>query len=304
MAHFILQRLAHSAATALIVAMLAFGLARLAGDPVPLLMPSTATNEDIEFFRRQLGLDKPIPQQFVTFIGNAVRGDFGSSFRYSVPAFDLVMSRVPATALLAFSALFLAAAIGIPLGILAALRHGSISDQAIRWAATVGQAVPNFWFGLMLILVFAVSLRWLPTSGYGTGAQLIMPTVTLGLTTAAYITRITRSSMMEVMQADFIKLQRLTGLPQRLIIWKHALRNASIPVVTLTALQLGALLGGSVVTEVIFGWPGLGHLTVSAIMFRDFPVIQASVIVIAGFFLVVNFLTDISYRLLDARVRL
>lgn len=304
MMNFVLQRLAHSLVTALVVAMLAFGLARLAGDPVPLMMPSTATAEDVEFFRRQLGLDQPIPQQFLTFLGNALRGDFGSSFRYSVPAFDLVMSRVPATALLAFSALGFAVLVGVPLGVVAALRHGSFADQAIRWGATVGQAVPNFWFGLMLILVFAVWLRWLPTSGYGTGVQLIMPMVTLGLTTAAYIIRLTRSSMMEVLQGDFVKLQRLTGLPRRLIVWKHALRNAAIPVVTLTALQLGALLGGSVVTEVIFGWPGLGHLTVSAIMFRDFPVIQASVVVIAGFFLVVNFLTDISYRLLDPRVRL
>lgn len=304
MARFVATRLAQMAATLVIVAIIAFGLARLAGDPVPLLMPAQASQADLDFFRNQLGLDKPVPEQFVRFVGNVLRGDFGESFRYDEPALGLVLSRVPATMYLAFTAMALAALIGLPLGITAAVWRNRWLDTVIRTAATVGQSTPLFWLALMLMLVFSVMLRWTPTSGYGTPAHFILPTLTLGWFSAASIARITRSSMIEVLQNDFVRLEKLCGLPHRLIIFKHALRNAAAPIVTFMALQLGALLGGAVITETIFAWPGFGQLMVNAILFRDFPVIQAAIIVTALFFLAINLLVDITYRLLDPRVRI
>jgi len=296
--------MAQMLATLAIVAMIAFGLARLAGDPVPLLMPAQASQQDLDFFRNQLGLDRPVPEQFVRFVGNIIRGDFGDSFRYDQPALSLILNRLPATIYLALTSMTLAALIGLPLGIIAAVWRNSWLDTVIRTAATVGQSTPLFWLALMLMLFFSVMLRWTPTSGYGTPAHFILPTVTLGWFSAASIARITRSSMIEVLQSDFVRLEKLCGLPHRLIVLKHALRNAAAPIVTFMALQLGALLGGAVITETIFAWPGFGQLMVNAILFRDFPVIQAAIIVTALFFLTINFLVDITYRLLDPRVRI
>lgn len=304
MARFIIGRLTQMIATLAIVAVIAFGLARLAGDPVPLLMPAQASQADLDFFRNQLGLDRPVPEQFLRFVGNIVRGDFGNSFRYDQPALTLVLDRLPATVFLALTAMALAALIGLPLGITAAVWRNTWLDTVIRTAATIGQSTPLFWLALMLMLVFSVMLRWTPTSGYGTVAHFILPTVTLGWFSAASIARITRSSMIEVLQSDFVRLERLCGLPHRLIVLKHALRNAAAPIVTFMALQLGALLGGAVITETIFSWPGFGQLMVNAILFRDFPVIQAAIIVTALFFLTINFLVDITYRVLDPRVRI
>jgi peptide/nickel transport system permease protein len=304
MARFVVGRLTQMIATLAIVAVIAFGLARLAGDPVPLLMPAQASQADLDFFRNQLGLDRPVPEQFVRFVGNIARGDFGNSFRYDQPALTLVLDRLPATIYLALTAMGLAALIGLPLGITAAVWRNTWLDTIIRTAATIGQSTPLFWLALMLMLVFSVMLRWTPTSGYGTFAHFILPTLTLGWFSAASIARITRSSMIEVLQSDFVRLERLCGLPHRLIVLKHALRNAAAPIVTFMALQLGALLGGAVITETIFSWPGFGQLMVNAILFRDFPVIQAAIIVTALFFLTINFLVDITYRLLDPRVRI
>jgi peptide/nickel transport system permease protein len=304
LARFVLERLAQMLATLAIVAIIAFGLARLAGDPVPLLMPAQASQADLDFFRNQLGLDRPLPEQFIRFVGNIVRGDFGDSFRYDQPALQLILDRLPATMYLALSAMALATLIGLPLGIIAAVRRNGWIDVAIRTAATIGQSTPLFWLALMLMLVFAVMLRWTPTSGYGTPAHFILPTVTLGWFSAASLARLTRSSMIEVMQSDFVRLEKLCGLPGHLIVLKHALRNAAAPIVTFMALQLGALLGGAVITETIFAWPGFGQLMVNAILFRDFPVIQAAIVVTALFFLIINFCVDIIYRLLDPRVRI
>jgi peptide/nickel transport system permease protein len=291
-------------ATLAIVALIAFGLARLAGDPVPLLMPAQASQQDLDFFRNQLGLDRPVVEQFLRFVGHIARGDFGESFRYDQPALTLILDRLPATIYLAISSMLLAAALGLPLGILAAVWRNRALDTIIRTAATVGQSTPLFWLALMLMLVFAVMLKWTPTSGYGTPAHFILPTVTLGWFSAASIARLTRSSMIEVLQSDFVRLEKLCGLPQYLIVLKHALRNAAAPIVTFMALQLGALLGGAVITETIFAWPGFGQLMVNAILFRDFPVIQAAIVVTAVFFLVINFFVDIAYKLLDPRVRI
>ncbi len=304
MAKFIIGRFAQMLATLVIVAVIAFGLARLAGDPVPLLMPAQASQADLDFFRNQLGLDRPVYEQFFRFVGNAVRGDFGDSFRYNQPALSLIFDRLPSTIFLALTAMTFAALVGLPMGIAAAVTRNSWLDVVIRTAATVGQSTPLFWLALMLMLLFSVMLRWTPTSGYGTWQHFILPTVTLGWFSAASIARLTRSSMIEVLQSDFVRLQRLCGLPLRLIVLRHALRNAAAPIITFMALQLGALLGGAVITETIFAWPGFGQLMVNAILFRDFPVIQAAIVVTAVFFLVINLLVDITYRVLDPRVQI
>jgi len=304
MGYYIARRLAQTAVTALIVSLLVFTLVRLSGDPVRLIMPSPASQEDLAFFRTQLGLDKPLPQQFLTFLGNALSGDFGKSFRYDEPALDLVLSRVPATVELAVASMILAVLIGVPIGIVAALRRGHLVDLLVRWFAMLGQSTPSFWLGMLLILVFAVHLQVVPSSGRGSVSHLILPAVALGWFSAASIARLVRSSMLEAMQSDFVKLERLVGLPERVIVMKHALRNAAVPIVTYMALQFGVLLSGAVVTEKVFAWPGIGQLTVNAIMFRDFPVIQAAVLVIAAFFLVINFAVDVLYRVLDPRIRL
>lgn len=304
MTRFVVERLLQMVATLAIVAVIAFGLARLAGDPVPLLMPAQASQQDLDFFRNQLGLDRPVVEQFLRFVGHIVRGDFGESFRYDQPALSLILDRLPATIYLAISSMVLAAALGLPLGILAAVWRNRGIDTVIRTAATIGQSTPLFWLALMLMLVVAVQLKWTPTSGYGTAAHFVLPTLTLGWFSAASIARLTRSSMIEVLQSEFVRLERLCGLPEYLIVLKHALRNAAAPIVTFMALQLGALLGGAVITETIFAWPGFGQLMVNAILFRDFPVIQAAIVVTAVFFLVINFLVDIAYKLLDPRVRL
>jgi peptide/nickel transport system permease protein len=302
LAEYLVRRLLQSLATLFIVAILAFLLARLAGDPVPLLMPAQATQEDLDFFRNQLGLDRPLYEQFFVFLGNIAAGDFGNSFRYDQPALELVLERLVPTAQLAMSAMALSILLGIPFGVLAAVRRNSLFDRSVRFVATVAQSTPVFWLALMLMLVFSVWLRLTPTSGYGTIKHFILPTVTLGVFSAASLARLTRSSMIEVLQSDFVKLERLCGLPWWLIVFKHALRNAAAPILTFMALQLGALLGGAVITETIFAWPGFGQLMVNAILFRDFPVIQAAIVTTALILLVINIAVDVLYKVLDPRV--
>lgn len=304
MAEYLIRRLLQSVVTLFIVAILAFLLARLAGDPVPLLMPAQATQADLDFFRNQLGLDRPLYAQFFVFLGNILQGDFGSSFRYDQPALKLVVERMLPTAELAFSAMTLSILLGVPFGVMAAVRRNSAFDHVVRFVATIAQSTPVFWLALMLMLTFSVWLRLTPTSGYGGISHMILPTVTLGVYSAASLARLTRSSMIEVLQSDFVKLERLCGLPWWLIVFKHALRNAAAPILTFMALQFGALLGGAVITETIFAWPGFGQLMVNAILFRDFPVIQAAIVVTAVFFLVINLLVDVLYKVLDPRIGL
>lgn len=303
MAGFILKRLAQTVATAFFVTLIVFALARLTGDPTVLLLPTESTEADRDFFRRQLGLDKPIHEQYLTFVGNVLQGDLGTSFRHRVPALDLVLTRLPATLELALVSMLLATVIALPSGIIAAVARGRWIDHAVRWFATLGQATPTFWLGLMLILVFSVSLNLLPTSGRGGIETLVLPAVTLGWYSAAAIARLTRSSMIEVMQSDFVKFERLSGLPEWLIVTKHALKNASIPIITYMALQFGVLLSGAVVTERVFAWPGIGQLTVDAILERDYPVVQAAVLITAFLFLLINLAVDLLYSWLDPRIR-
>ena len=303
MTRYILRRLLQTVVTAIFVTVIVFSLARLTGDPTLLILPTEATEADRTFFRRQLGLDRSLPEQYLTFLGNALRGDLGVSFRYREPALDLVLSRLPATLELAAASMALAVIVALPIGILAAIRRGSYLDVGTRWFATLGQSTPTFWLGLVLMLIFAVRLGWLPSSGRGGIEYLILPAVTLGWYSAAAIARLTRSSMLEMMQNDFIRFERLAGLPERVIVLKHALKNAAIPIITYMALQFGVLLSGAVVTEQVFAWPGLGQVVVEAINTRDYPVIQAAVLVTAFLFLLINLAVDLLYSWLDPRIR-
>lgn len=303
MGRFILRRLLQTAVTAVFVTMIVFALARLTGDPTVMLLPTEATQADRDFLKNQLGLDKSLPAQYLTFVGKALSGDFGMSFRYRVPVRDLVLSRLPATIELAVLSMLLAIVIAMPIGILSALKRGSMVDRLARWFATLGLATPTFWLGLMLILLFAVTLNWLPAAGREHWSSRILPTIALGWFSAAAIARLTRSSMLDAMQSDFVRFERLSGLPEWVIVLKHALKNAAIPIVTYMALQFGVLLSGAVVTERVFAWPGIGSLVVDAILERDFPVVQAAVLVTAILFLLINLATDLFYSWLDPRIR-
>lgn len=300
---FILRRIGQTAVTAVFVSMIVFSLARVTGDPTILLLPSEATEQDRNFFRNQLGLDKPLHEQYLTFLGRVLEGDMGNSFRYREPALDIVLARLPATLELAAVSMLFAIIIALPIGILAAVRRDSWIDTIARWFATLGQATPTFWLGLILILYFSVHLGWFPTSGRGGVENIILPAITLGWFSAAAIARLTRSSMLEALQSDFVRFERLSGLPDWVIVLKHALRNAAIPIVTYMALQFGVLLSGAVVTETVFAWPGIGMIVVDAINGRDYPVVQAAVMVTAMFILLLNLVVDLIYSWLDPRIR-
>ena len=285
------------------VTTLVFVALRMTGDPAVMLLPGDPTLAEIDLMRQKLGLDKPLLEQYVSFVFNAFSGDFGQSFRHGVPASSVVLERLPATALLAFSALVLASVIAIPLGILAAVKRGSLSDTIVMLLAVIGQGVPFFWLGLMLILVFSVELRMFPTGGYGGIEHLILPSLTLAAYLGASTARIARSSMLEVLGQDYMRTARAKGLALHVVVLKHGLRNAAFPLVTYLGLQMGLLLGGTVVVEEIFGWPGVGRLLLQAISFRDYPVVQAATFLLAMIFVAVNFIVDIIYAVLDPRVR-
>jgi peptide/nickel transport system permease protein len=253
--------------------------------------------------REKLGLNKPLTEQYLSFVINAFRGDFGQSFRHGIPASSVVVERLPATALLAFTALALGAMVAIPLGILAAVYRGTFADAGVMLLAVIGQGVPFFWLGLMLILVFGVELRLFPTGGYGGLKHLVLPSVTLAAYLGASTARLARSSMLEVLEQDYMRTARAKGLAPHIVVLKHGLRNAAIPLVTYLGLQMGLLLGGAVVVEEIFAWPGVGRLLLQAISFRDYPVVQAATFILAMIFVVVNFLVDVVYAVLDPRVR-
>jgi peptide/nickel transport system permease protein len=302
MKHFILRRLVQTAFTAVLVSLIVFAMARLTGDPTLTLLPAEATEQDRNFFRKQYGLDRPLPVQYLTYVGNVLRGDLGVSFRYREPALGIVLERLGATLQLAVTSMILATVVALPLGVLSAIRRGSWLDAAVRAFAALGQSTPSFWLGLILVLVFAVELGWLPTSGRGGLQHLILPAVTLSFFTAGAVARLTRANMLESMRSDFVRFERLAGLPEHAIVLRHALRNAAIPVVTFMALQFGVLLSGAVVTETVFAWPGIGLLVVDAISTRDYPVIQATVLVTAFLILLLNLAVDLLYGWLDPRI--
>ncbi len=285
------------------VSAVVFGIVRLTGDPVVVLLGESATPDAVAALRAELGLDRPIYVQYLRFLHGALRGDFGESLRYRQSAFSLFVERLPATLELATAAFGLALAVGLPVGVGAALRPRSALDGLVRFLALIGQAVPGFYLGLVAIIVFGAHLKWLPTGGRGTPAQLLLPAATLAAYQVAVVARFARGAMLEVLGEDYIRTARAKGLARMRVVMVHALRNALIPIVTVVGLQFGTLLSGAVVTETVFSWPGVGRLAVQAIYARDFPVVQVTVLMTAALFVVVNLLTDVAYVLIDPRVR-
>src|SRR5438067_10893037 len=301
---YLLSRLAQTALVVFLSLTAVFAMVRLGGDPVLLFMPMDIQAKDVNEFRQRLGFNDPLPVQYPRFVGVATRGDFDESLRYRRDALGLVLERLPATFLLAATSLLLTTCVAVPLGILSAVRRNTLLDHASTVATVLGQATPGFWLGLMLIYVFSVKLRWLPTGGTGTLAHLVMPSVVLAAFFSARIARLTRSAVLEVLGEEYILTARAKGLGEARVIGKHTLRNSAIPIVTLAGLEAGQLLGGAVITETIFAWPGLGRLTVQALLNRDFPVVLAAVFLVSVMYTLINLLVDLLYGWLDPRVRL
>jgi peptide/nickel transport system permease protein len=308
MGRYLLRRLLASLVVLFGVTLLVFITLRLSGDPVQLLLrDGNPTQEDIERLRHALKLDRPLAQQYVDFVGSALRGDFGESLRYRTPALNEVLSRMPATIELSVAGYLFALLVAIPTGILSAVKRGGLTDFASRFVSLIGVSFPSFWLGLILILIFSVRLKWLPVSGRGQGLvegskALILPAVTLGTAYAATLMRLLRSSLLEVLNQDFIRTARAKGLRDRTTIVRHALRNALIPVITVAGLQIGFLLSGSVIVEVVFSWPGVGRLVVDSIGARDYPIVQAAVVLLASALIVINLIVDVVYALVDPRI--
>jgi len=302
-ARFLLGRLLDGLIAILGVVTIVFVVSRLLGDPTVLLLPVGATEAQLAELRTGLGLDRPIWEQYLTFLAGVVRGNFGESFQFMRPAMEVVLERMPATMALAFSALGIGIVLGAIAGSLAALYRGTVIEGVVMVLALLGQATPVFWLGLLLILLFAVELGLLPTGGYDGPASLILPALTLGTFTTASIARLLRSGMLDVMRDDHVRTARAKGLmPGTVFLW-HIARNSLIPVVTMTGILAGELLGGSVVTETVFAWPGVGRLIVQAMEQKDFPVVQAGVTVIATTFVAINLFVDLLYGVLDPRIR-
>lgn len=299
---YMLRKLVEAAITFLGASLLVFVLVRLTGDPATALLPPETPPEVVEQFRATNGLDRPLVAQYATFLGNALTGDFGASIRYRQPVADLILQRLPATLILSFAAIFLAALVALPLGVLSALHRGSWIDSVGRFIGLFGQSVPTFYLGIILILVFSVGLRVLPSGGYGAAANMVLPVVSLAFFLIPVILRVTRGSVLEALGQDFVLAWRTQGMPRGRIVRQHVIKGAALPVVTILGLQLGVALSGAIVTETVFSWPGLGQLLVGAISTRDFPVVQGIVILAVAFFLVINTVIDLSYRLLDPRI--
>ena len=285
------------------MSLVVFALVHLSGDPVLLMVPADASPDLVASTRHALGFDRPLYEQFGRYLASVVQGDLGTSLRINRPVSRLIVERLPATILLTLAALLLATVTAIPAGIVSAVKRGTIIDRIAMVGAVAGQAIPIFWLALLLIAFFGVQLRWLPVFGYGTFAHLVLPAVSLSTIVLGRLARLVRSSMLEVLGQDYVRTARAKGLGEWRVLTLHALRNASIPIVTLLGLQFAQLLGGAVVTETIFAWPGLGRLVVEAIFNRDFPVVQGVVLVVSLLFVVVSLLIDVAYALLDPRVR-
>ena len=304
MQRFIAIRVLQSLLAIVVVSVIVFSLARLSGDPLDVMLPLEATEEDYARLSHYWGLDKPLVTQYVIFIEKALQGDFGQSLKYQgQSAMQLVVDRLPATLELALSALLVSAIIALPIGVLAAVAKGKNLDTAAKTIALLGQSLPNFWLGIVLMWIFAVWLDWLPSSGRGGLSHIILPAITIGWFQVAAIMRLVRSSMLEVLDSEFVKLARVKGIPEWKVIWKHCLRNAGIAPLTFFAIIVGQLLTGAVVTETVFTWPGVGLLVVDAVRSRDFQVVQAVVTMFAGVFILCNLMVDVLYAYLDPRIR-
>jgi peptide/nickel transport system permease protein len=302
--NYIFRRALVSIPVILVVSIVVFAMIFLSGDPAVLMLPPEASEEQVAEFRHAYGFDDPFLVQYGRFMSKAVRGDFGKSLRYNQSAMELVLERLPATLQLSSASILLSVLISLPLGIIAALKRNSIMDYAASSLAVLGQSMPNYWLGFLLVYYLAVKLSLLPTSG-GPGLKyVILPAVTIAFNLMALITRMTRSSMLDTLRENYIVTARAKGQVERLIVIRHALRNALLPIVTIIGLQFGYILGGAVVIETIFAWPGLGLLTIQAIYNRDYPVVQAAVLFLTLSFVVINLLVDISYQFIDPRIRL
>ena len=305
MQRYILKRLVIGVFTMFIIISLVFILTRTVGvaDPAAIMLPPDATPEDQARLREKFGLDKPMAEQYIIYLKNALKGDFGESFRYNEPAFRLVVSRIPATLQLAVSALLLGLSAGLVIGIVSAIRRDSIFDRFGRVLALIGMAVPQFVMALFLMLFFGVMLRWLPIAGRGGFTHLIMPVISMSLVGLAAYTRLSRSSMIEVMNSEYIVMARIKGVPELVVILVHALKNGCIPVITMVGLSFPHLITGNIVIETIFSWPGVGNLVMSSIFARDYPVVQVIVMLLALMVVTINLLVDISYAYIDPRIR-
>lgn len=303
MQRYIAGRVLQAVVSMIVVSIVVFVLVRLSGDPIELMMPAEATKEDIAAVRAQLGFDRPWPEQYAIFLGKALRGDFGRSVRFNRPAVDVVVERYPATFQLGGLAILIAVLIALPVGVYSAVKRGTALDYLARGFAALGQAVPPFWLGLVLILIFGVSLRLLPTSGRETAASVVLPAITLGWFAVAGLMRLTRSAMLDVLGSEYVKLARIKGLSERQVVWKHAFKNAALPVLTFAALLFVNLLNGSIIVETVFGWPGIGLLVIEAVQFRDYPVVQTVVLFLAGMYIFANLLVDVLYAYLNPRIR-
>ena len=303
MQRYVLRRVLQSVVLLFVLAIVIFALARVSGNPADLLLREDASAEDRAHMLRALGLDRPVSEQLVRFLAGAVRGDLGESIRYRKPATEVFFERLPNTLRLLPLAMLGALALAIPLGVLAAVYRGTVLDRLSSGVAVIGIATPQFWLGIILIYVFSIKLEWLPSSRMGGPAHYVLPAITLGVFLVAGMMRLVRSSLLEVMDSEFVKLARIKGLSHRVVIWKHCLRNALIPVVTLFGVYFALLITGAIVTETVFAWPGVGRLTYEAVIFRDYPMLQAVILLKGSIVLGVNLGVDILYAYLDPRVR-
>lgn len=303
MTSFIIRRALQALVLIKCVLIFVFLLLHISGDPISVMLPEEATKEEEALLRQQYGFDKPLIVQYGMFFSKVLRGSFGDSFETEEPALGLVLSHMPATIELAGTAFIVSILIGLPLGCFAALKEHSILDRVCMIGAVLGQALPGFWLGLILILVFAVNLRWLPSFGYGNWSHLVMPGIAASVFHTARLARLMRSEMLEVLRANYITTARSKGLVERVVLFRHAMKNSAIPIVTVLGLDLALTLGGTVIIETVFAWPGVGRLTVEAINTRDFPVVQAAVFVLASTFVFINMIVDIIYTFLDPRIK-
>jgi peptide/nickel transport system permease protein len=301
---FVARRAAHAVVVLLLVSVVAFVLVLLAGDPVAMMLPTHASEADRLALRQELGLDRPVAVQYLAFVGRAVRGDLGESVRFNQPVMRLIVAKLPSTLLLAATAIALAVAIGIPVGLASGVRPRSLLDAGSTTLALLTVSIPTFWIGLMLILIVGDYLRWLPIGGSGGVRHLVLPALTLGAHSTGLIARLIRTSVASELRREYVVAARAKGLSAAAIHYKHVLRNAMIPTATVVGLQSGALLGGSVIVETVFAWPGVGWLLMQGVFARDLPLVRALVLVLGSAFILVNLLVDVSYRFLDPRIRL
>jgi ABC-type dipeptide/oligopeptide/nickel transport system permease component len=300
---YIVRRLFQSVLALLAISLLVFLMSRMTGDPTMLMLPDDASQEDIARLRRALGLDQPLTVQYWVFLSKAVQGDLGRSIKGQMPVTEMLTERLPNSLKLAAVAMGVAVLMAFPLGVVAAVKRGTAFDTVANIVAVLGQSLPQFWVGIVLIQIFAVRLRWLPVAGVGTLWHYVLPAFTLGWFVVAGMMRLLRSSMLDILGSEFVKLARIKGVPETAVIWKHALRNAMIPVLTFGAVYLAILVTGAILVETVFAWPGIGQLIYQGIVFRDFPVVQAVVLLTAGLVIAVNMLVDILYAYLDPRIR-